>query len=1553
MVIEAPTFPGAHGDVQRILSSSRLSALQRNGPTGIIKILLTPEDFGNFTNRSLMLRIGYGYKEDFPLGVEETVLASFESPVDGNTTVAVEGDEAWVHLLTRKMIDPFRVFYTTKDERPPTNVTTSTTEAEPSKTTTGVPGEFPILPLQKGDPLQLLHNLTESIEDEGGLTGDEIDELVDFLGPLFDEFLDSLDEYPSPLERSNKYLANYSRTVEQVLLSFDGWLNLTQMSRTENFARLTSNFADNGLQLLEKLLLNMTELEFLRSTTVFTVEVRSGTKGSLTGPVVFPSAGGDTYLTLPASFQDDVGGDYYSFVGGLYNVRDLNVLLPGHQNLFGDNKVVNTKLLSFSMKISGAVNLTDPATLTFRNVRSPRSPPYAEIWRHLHDGEEPTFIPSSHRCVFWNVNGSGSGFWDTEGLREVSSDRDDTVCQSHHFTNFAVLMSIHGYVVGCAVAAIFLHFTFLCVFTWMALEGWRLHSMLQMVQRRSFSLRFYLMVGYSVPVGIVAITTGVSFGTGSRGYGEGEFCWLSSPGYIWAFAAPVLLVVGANSILLFRVLSKVKKVGRVPSGMQKHQAESKHVSSAVRVFSLASLLGCGWLLGVLQMEVSPVFAYFFVVVGCSQGIGIFVFYCCMVPDMREKLVRYLRFYRHTYYIFRRKPTKKTSDAPLWKHYRLHELVWSTDSRRLSDDRWEGMATRVFRIAARGAPTGLLTVWESYHCPAMIANKILQELRESWFHASTTPDKFLDIRNDDVDTIEIVLTPEDFGEFEERSLLLKIGYGYKDDFPPGNEESELASFDGPVTENISVKVSCDDAWVSMLNRNSPMHPIRISYIMKKEGTPYNTTMSTTNDITTVSTEISISHETEDSDPPGKGTELTTTSPKKMLCESMGNCIQNVTGYQGFLEPCVNAEGEVPAYQQCLWNILRYDAMDLIEIVLTTEDFGDFEERSLLLMVGYGYKDDFPGATDETVLDSFESPMTEDVTVKIPCNDAWVSMLIRNGPINPFRISYFTFHDEIQCNASTTTDITTDTTETTSSYASDDTYPFVTGIELSTPDPTLCDSMGECKQNLTGHAGFLEPCVNIDGEVPAFQQCLWNILRYDAMDLIEIVLTTEDFGDFEDGSLLLRVGYGYKDNFPEVTEESILDSFDSPMTEDVTVKIPCNDAWVSMQILKEPMNPFRISYFIFHDEEECDTMSTTDITTDTTEISSSSDTDSSVTGTTTDPTTTLCDPMVICKQDLTESTGFLEPCVNTEGLVPAFQRCLWNIVGNDGIDTIEILLTPEDFGEIEDGSLLLRIGYGYKDDFPLGPEDTELASFNGPVTQNVTVKVTSKIAWVSMLVAMDPIDLFRISYIMKKEGTPNVTMEPEGLLDFFWDQVSLYMASMEYLRWHLHSKLQMVQRRSFSLRFYLMVGYTVPVGVVAITVGVSFGTGIRYYGEGEFCWLSSPAYIWGFAAPVLLVVGANSILLIWVFSKVRKVGRVPNGMQKHQAESNSVSSAVRVFSLVCLLGCGWLLGVLQMEVSPVFAYSFVVVGCSQGIGIFIFYCFMVPDRREKLVRCLKIY
>ncbi|CAG0892128.1 unnamed protein product, partial [Darwinula stevensoni] len=563
------------------------------------------------------------------------------------------------------------------------------------------------------DALDLLDQLTDEIENIGDgreLTGDEIGDLVDLLDDLFEDFFLNFTNSSDAQSRSHGFLTNFTRVIDEALLSFNGWLSL----------------APYGLKLSSKLLEWGEELQFRNTTTALIVEVGSGKMENLTGPIVFPSSDRDTYfeLPLPLSFRDNGRGKL-------------------HLCRFQEEKAVNSKLLTFALKLNETVILTDPATLTFRNSRVPQTPLYKDIWRDLHEGEDPAFIPRTQQCAFWNFN--GTGFWDKEGLQEVSSDNEYTVCRTYHLTNFAVLMSLHGYVgrgwilelftmtllpcsiiclamaiflfqkskkstkeqnlglnihqqlcfwlllgyllvflvidrrfflippMVCEISAVFLHFVFLSCFAWMALEGWRLHTLLHMVKRMNLSLRVNLLVGYSAPVFVVGITAAVSFGTQTHGYGEGEFCWLSSPYYIWTFAAPVLFVLVANSILMIRVIKKARALSRLPTGMQRHQVQRSHKSSMVRILSLSSLLGIGWLFGVLQMEVSPAFSYLFVLINGSQGIGIFIFYCYRQPDMRDKLKRYLKV-NILSYIFRHGPPKNKDKVS--KFQRIKETASS-------------------------------------------------------------------------------------------------------------------------------------------------------------------------------------------------------------------------------------------------------------------------------------------------------------------------------------------------------------------------------------------------------------------------------------------------------------------------------------------------------------------------------------------------------------------------------------------------------------------------------------------------------------------------------------------------------------------------------------------------------------------------------------------------------------------------------------------------------------------------------------------------------------
>ncbi|CAG0903415.1 unnamed protein product, partial [Darwinula stevensoni] len=137
---------------------------------------------------------------------------------------------------------------------------------------------------------------------------------------------------------------------------------------------------------------------------------------------------------------------------------------------------------------------------------------------------------------------------------------------------------------------------------------------------------------------------------------------------------------------------------------------------------------------------------------------------------------------------------------------------------------------------------------------------------------------------------------------------------------------------------------------------------------------------------------------------------------------------------------------------------------------------------------------------------------------------------------------------------------------------------------------------------------------------------------------------------------------------------------------------------------------------------------------------------------------------CMHDITWTDEILEPCIGENGLVPPYQQCLWNVFGSSPASTIEILLTPEDFGDFSNRSLVLRIGFGYKDDFPSGPDETVLARFDSPVSENTTVIVEGGEAWVDVLTRQEIVP-FRIFSTIKNEAftTTTTTTNPcEGAI-----------------------------------------------------------------------------------------------------------------------------------------------------------------------------------------------
>uniref|UniRef100_A0A8C1NNH8 Cadherin, EGF LAG seven-pass G-type receptor 2 n=1 Tax=Cyprinus carpio TaxID=7962 RepID=A0A8C1NNH8_CYPCA len=209
-------------------------------------------------------------------------------------------------------------------------------------------------------------------------------------------------------------------------------------------------------------------------------------------------------------------------------------------------------------------------------------------------------------CVFWNhsIVAGGPGGWSSKGCEVVFRNSTHISCQCYHMTSFAVLMDISrreilpvklitwssvGVTLGflfltivfltclraassnktsivingsaalftahlvfilginqflCTVMAILLHFLWLCVFSWLFLEGLHVYRMLSELRDINYGpMRFYYLIGWGVP----AFITGLAVGLDPEGYGNPDFCWLSLyDTLVWSLAGPVAFVLSVS-----------------------------------------------------------------------------------------------------------------------------------------------------------------------------------------------------------------------------------------------------------------------------------------------------------------------------------------------------------------------------------------------------------------------------------------------------------------------------------------------------------------------------------------------------------------------------------------------------------------------------------------------------------------------------------------------------------------------------------------------------------------------------------------------------------------------------------------------------------------------------------------------------------------------------------------------------------------------------------------------------------------------------------------------
>ncbi|XP_062842208.1 cadherin EGF LAG seven-pass G-type receptor 2 [Trichomycterus rosablanca] len=180
----------------------------------------------------------------------------------------------------------------------------------------------------------------------------------------------------------------------------------------------------------------------------------------------------------------------------------------------------------------------------------------------------------------------------------------------------------------CTIIAILLQFFYMCVFSWIFLEGLHVYRMLSEVRDVNYGpMRFYYLIGWGVP----AIITGLAVGLDPEGYGNPDFCWISLyDTLIWSLAGPIALVVAMN--LFLYILASRTSCSLRSNSCEKKPPSVCGLRAACGVLLLVTVT-C--LLALLSVNSDLIlFHYLFAAFNCIQGPFIFLVRIVLSSEVR-------------------------------------------------------------------------------------------------------------------------------------------------------------------------------------------------------------------------------------------------------------------------------------------------------------------------------------------------------------------------------------------------------------------------------------------------------------------------------------------------------------------------------------------------------------------------------------------------------------------------------------------------------------------------------------------------------------------------------------------------------------------------------------------------------------------------------------------------------------------------------------------------------------------------------------------------------
>ncbi|XP_067252622.1 adhesion G protein-coupled receptor E3-like [Chanodichthys erythropterus] len=160
----------------------------------------------------------------------------------------------------------------------------------------------------------------------------------------------------------------------------------------------------------------------------------------------------------------------------------------------------------------------------------------------------------------------------------------------------------------------------------------------------------------------------------------------------------------------------------------------------------------------------------------------------------------------------------------------------------------------------------------------------------------------------------------------------------------------------------------------------------------------------------------------------------------------------------------------------------------------------------------------------------------------------------------------------------------------------------------------------------------------------------------------------------------------------------------------------------------------------------------------------------------------------------------------------------------------------------------------------------------------------------------------------------------------------------------SQISSKKREVLSSGFLCVIGYTVALVVVAVSVGLL----PEGYGS-EHCWIKmDKGFIWSFLGPVCVILAINMILFINIIIKLNSTLKNLNAEVSQMKQTKIMT--FKTLAQFVVLGCPWILGFFtngrkELEI------LFLILNSQQGTFIFLVYCVLNNEVRQQYRKCFR--